>query len=748
MHMGSKHDSEASFSFQINDAVKGNEECLLADDDFLRDVNDCTIITPALLSRRAVLEHERRELTPGQTVPRTKDHGENTSYPPKQFTPSSPVFHHNGAAVNQGLKTPKPSIKFSAKSSTSKMMSTTRSTMKWPSPSRAKALPRPEASPRISKLAGLREEITMLGESDGLYPAPVEQQQEERHSDKDTSSENSSPIDSNMPVPTILQNSTQIRAKAPMNNDHSSITLRSPTQSTPVHEPRLLGSISPNDGNKEDEPVSTIIGVERLAGPELPHRHQPNGTTAFDNSWAERTICSTQDNPLTEEREASPKDDQTDSSRAPLTLSQLSPRKIAAAVHPHGPSSNSSILPISPLRPSRKRPASPLQVEKSKKGKIATRKSRDQATIGRNSVARNPSSITRRRNAAPDDRRDRCNTTRRLISSGSGSRMRSSRKPSSGAGIVVSNVPASPHSQSQSQRVNDVAGRRNERQPRKRVFNVPKDIAVAEMKAASYDSPVTIASPFLWSIAPEHGSTSQPTQEVTHDTRIVSISLPEKLSASHDQNRNDNQTEQTSQRGITTRANTAKSVDSTSKLRRSGTQIERQHEENNNKRRYFLRSQKQPLANSNRLAASNTASMSSSNSNSRSIASMTRSQFKYSHHHPIPDYKAEHALLESSLARRKENIAPIIPLSFDLHTDARAKEREKFEAVVKEKEVEMDRQRETKRKEREEQEERELRELRRKAIPKANAVPEWYKDAPRRKRRTEQAQGSESCRTE
>ncbi|KAM6498900.1 hypothetical protein JOM56_006848 [Amanita muscaria] len=531
-----------------------------------------------------------------------------------------------------------------------------------------------------------------------------------------------------------------------MNNDHSSITLRSPTQSTPVHEPRLLGSISPNDGNKEDEPVSTIIGVERLAGPEIPHRHQPNGTTAFDNSWAERTIRSTQDNLLAEEREASPKDDQADSCMAPLTLSQLSPRKIAAAVHPHGPSSNSSILPISPLRPSRKRPASPLQVEKSKKGKIAARKSRDQATIGHNSVARNPSSTTRRRNAAPDDRRDRCNTTRRLISSGSGSRMRSSRMSSSGAG-VVSNLPASSSSQSQSQRINDVAGPRNERQPRKkRVFNVHKDIAVAEMKTASYDSPVTIASPSLWSIAPEHGSTSQPTQEVAHDTHIVSTSLPEDLSASHDQNRNDNQTEQTSQRDTTTRANTAKSLDSTSKLRRSETRTERQHEETNNKRRYFLRSQKQPLANSNRLAASNTTSMSSSNS--RSIASMTRSQFKYSHLHPIPDYKAEHALLESSLARRKENIAPIIPLSFDLHTDARAKEREKFEAVVKEKEVEMDRQREAKRKEREEQEERELRELRRKAIPKANAVPEWYKDAPRRKRRTEQAQGSESCRTE
>lgn len=137
------------------------------------------------------------------------------------------------------------------------------------------------------------------------------------------------------------------------------------------------------------------------------------------------------------------------------------------------------------------------------------------------------------------------------------------------------------------------------------------------------------------------------------------------------------------------------------------------------------------------LKTSKSAMASSSLSNSRSIASMTRSQFKYMHYRPPPDFKAQHSLLESSRAQRKENIAPTLPVSFDLHTDMRAREREKFNESVKEKEREMELEREAKRREREEQEEQEVRELRRRAIPRANVVPEWYKDAPRRKGKIE-----------
>lgn len=52
---------------------------------------------------------------------------------------------------------------------------------------------------------------------------------------------------------------------------------------------------------------------------------------------------------------------------------------------------------------------------------------------------------------------------------------------------------------------------------------------------------------------------------------------------------------------------------------------------------------------------------------------------------------------------------------------------------MKEKVKEKDELEERKRKEREEEEEKEVRKLRKRAIPKANPVPEWYKDAPKKK---------------
>ncbi|GLB45941.1 putative targeting protein for Xklp2 (TPX2) [Lyophyllum shimeji] len=97
----------------------------------------------------------------------------------------------------------------------------------------------------------------------------------------------------------------------------------------------------------------------------------------------------------------------------------------------------------------------------------------------------------------------------------------------------------------------------------------------------------------------------------------------------------------------------------------------------------------------------------------------------------VPDFKTLHALHDAELALRKENIAPVIPLPRELNTEWRAREREKFDEHVREKERELEREREQKRREREELEEREIRELRKKAVPRAHEVPEWYKDAPR-----------------
>lgn len=61
---------------------------------------------------------------------------------------------------------------------------------------------------------------------------------------------------------------------------------------------------------------------------------------------------------------------------------------------------------------------------------------------------------------------------------------------------------------------------------------------------------------------------------------------------------------------------------------------------------------------------------------------------------------------------------------------------------MKERERELEREREERRQQREEEEERETKELRRKAIPKAHEVPEWYRDAPRRQKDQGSAQVS------
>ncbi|KAG2022432.1 hypothetical protein CC2G_000179 [Coprinopsis cinerea AmutBmut pab1-1] len=95
----------------------------------------------------------------------------------------------------------------------------------------------------------------------------------------------------------------------------------------------------------------------------------------------------------------------------------------------------------------------------------------------------------------------------------------------------------------------------------------------------------------------------------------------------------------------------------------------------------------------------------------------------------IPDFKARR---EAELPHRKENIQPVVPQPFKFELDSRLKERAKFEEMIREKELQRHRELEQKRREREEEEEREIRELRRKLIPKANEVPEWYKDAPKK----------------
>lgn len=101
---------------------------------------------------------------------------------------------------------------------------------------------------------------------------------------------------------------------------------------------------------------------------------------------------------------------------------------------------------------------------------------------------------------------------------------------------------------------------------------------------------------------------------------------------------------------------------------------------------------------------------------------------------PIPDFKILHAQIGASQAHRKENVHPVTAQPFHWATDQRIKQRREFDDMVREKVRQREVLEEQKRKELEEEEERGIRELRKRLIPKANVVPEWYKGVPRRRK--------------
>ncbi|KAI3595789.1 small nucleolar ribonucleoprotein complex subunit utp14 [Moniliophthora roreri] len=128
----------------------------------------------------------------------------------------------------------------------------------------------------------------------------------------------------------------------------------------------------------------------------------------------------------------------------------------------------------------------------------------------------------------------------------------------------------------------------------------------------------------------------------------------------------------------------------------------------------------------------------SQNQNASTSTSVQPKSKKLLHaHREIPDFKASHAALDAATASRKEHIIPVVPMNVGMFTEARAREREKFDARMREKEMETEIALEQRRREREQEEEREIKELRKKAVPKAHEVPEWYKDMPKRKDRGE-----------
>jgi hypothetical protein len=100
--------------------------------------------------------------------------------------------------------------------------------------------------------------------------------------------------------------------------------------------------------------------------------------------------------------------------------------------------------------------------------------------------------------------------------------------------------------------------------------------------------------------------------------------------------------------------------------------------------------------------------------------------------HAIPDFKALHEAHQATLAGRKHVVPIVPPPPVMLNTEIRAREREKFDEMVRIKEEDIERAKEECRRQQEAEEEKEIRELRRRAVPKANEIPDWYADMPKR----------------
>jgi len=127
-----------------------------------------------------------------------------------------------------------------------------------------------------------------------------------------------------------------------------------------------------------------------------------------------------------------------------------------------------------------------------------------------------------------------------------------------------------------------------------------------------------------------------------------------------------------------------------------------------------------------------------SDSRSTSRSHSNSQSHKHKFYHPAPNFRAIHAALDASVAQRKENIHPTVPLPMQWETDSRMRQRKRFEERVREKEREKGKEEEERKKIREAEEERELKELRKKMVVKAHEVPEWYNERPKTKKRQEQ----------
>ena len=109
------------------------------------------------------------------------------------------------------------------------------------------------------------------------------------------------------------------------------------------------------------------------------------------------------------------------------------------------------------------------------------------------------------------------------------------------------------------------------------------------------------------------------------------------------------------------------------------------------------------------------------------------------HHH---DQTGSHASAWKGSTRSRSNNSSMgrsrrtplmVPEAFRFSTEQRAKDREKFDEGVRVKQKEKERRLEEDRAAKAVEDEREIKEMRKRAVPKANSIPEWYTTMPKRK---------------
>ncbi|KAL1718855.1 hypothetical protein EV715DRAFT_290763 [Schizophyllum commune] len=87
-----------------------------------------------------------------------------------------------------------------------------------------------------------------------------------------------------------------------------------------------------------------------------------------------------------------------------------------------------------------------------------------------------------------------------------------------------------------------------------------------------------------------------------------------------------------------------------------------------------------------------------------------------------------------SLSRSALNMSVTEPKPFTFHTDMRLREREAFDAKVKERLKREEEEEAERKRQAEEEAEREVKQLRKRMVPRAHEVPEWYRSAPKKQK--------------